>query len=93
MRPFITYFTLATFCLTPGPGSVITISGQGQQMDIKLLNRGDDQQCASIEEREKARNEIHQIANSAAILAATGHIHTCNGSYTRMEGCCFYQHD
>ena len=33
-----------------------------------------------MEERERARNEIHQIANSAILAIATGHIHTCNGT-------------
>ena len=34
--------------LSSGPGSVIIVSGQGQEIDIKLLDKGDDQlQCAS----------------------------------------------
>ena len=36
-----------------------------------------------MKKRNKARNNIHQIANSAILLAAkiaTGHIHTCNGT-------------
>ena len=68
------YFTLATLCLIPGPGSVIIISGQGQKTDIKVLDRNDNQQCASMEETGRARNEIRQIANSA-ILATI-----CNGT-------------
>jgi hypothetical protein len=44
-----------------------------------MLERGDDWQCPSVEERERARNEIHQIASSA-ILVSTGHIHICNGT-------------
>ena len=72
MSLFATYLTLVVLCL-PRPGSV---SGQGREMDIKVLDRGDDQQCALAEERERARNEINQIA----ILATTGHIHTCNGT-------------
>ena len=63
-------------CLSSRPGSVIVISGQGQEIDIKLLDRGSDQQCASVEEIERARNEIHQIA----ILATTGQLYTCNGT-------------
>ena len=73
------YLTLATLCLIPGPGSVIIISDQGQKTDIKVLDRNDNQQCASMEETGRARNEIRQIANSA-ILAATVYIHTCNGT-------------
>ena len=72
MSLFATYLTLVVLCL-PRPGSV---SGQGREMDIEVLDRGDDQHCASVEERERARYEINQIA----ILAATGHIHTCNGT-------------
>ena len=30
--------------------------------------------------RERARDRIHQIANSVIVAIATGHIHTCNGS-------------
>ena len=37
-------------------------------------------ECAPIEEREKARNEIHEIANSAISAIAALHIHTCNGT-------------
>ena len=32
--------------------------------DVKMLERGDDWQCPSMEERERARNEIHQIIHS-----------------------------
>ena len=62
------------------PQSVVVASGQGQLTSIKVLERGDDWQCPSMEERETMRNEIHQIANSI-ILTATGHqLHTCNGT-------------
>ena len=81
MSEFVTYLMLVVVCLSPGPGSVILISGQGQTTDVQVLERGDDWQCPPMEERERARNEIHQIANSA-ILATTGHIYryTCNGT-------------
>ena len=46
--------------------------GQAQMSDVKLLERGDDWQCPSVEKREKARNEIHETAN----LATTGHSYT-----------------
>jgi hypothetical protein len=69
MSRFITYLVLVVAYLSPGPGSVIVISGQGQKTDTKVLDRGDDQQCASVEERERARNEIRQITHSA--IAAT----------------------
>ena len=80
MSQFVTYLILVVLiCLCSGPGSVIIASGQGQKTDIKVLDKGDDQQCALIKETGRARNEIHQIANSA-ILAATVYIHTCNGT-------------
>ena len=44
-------------CLSPGPGSIIIISGQGQTTDVKILEEGGDCQCASVEERERARND------------------------------------
>ena len=62
-------------CLSPGPGSIIVVSGQGLVTNfIKVLDRSDGQQCASAEERGRIRNEIDQIANSA-ILATV-----CNGT-------------
>ena len=82
MRQFVAYLVPVLLnCLSPGPGSVIVISGQEQKTSTKVLEESDDCQCASAEERERARNEIHQIANSA-ILATTGHIYryTCNGT-------------
>ena len=60
----VTYLVLAVLCLSPQPGSVITASDQGQMTDVKVLERGDDWQCPSMEERESARSEIHQIAYS-----------------------------
>ena len=81
MSEIVTYLMLVVVCLSPGPGSVIIVSGQGQKTDVKVLEEGGDYQCASMEDRERARNEIHQIANSAILAAiATGHIHTCNGT-------------
>ena len=62
------------------PGSVIMASGQGQMIDVQVVERGDDWQCPSMEERERARNKIHQITNSVILAIATGHIHTCNGT-------------
>ena len=47
-------------------GPVIRVNGQGQKIDIKVLQASDDidGQCSSTEKRERARNEIHQIATS-----------------------------
>ena len=55
-------------CLSHGSGSIILINGQGQKIDIKVVDRSDidDQECPSIE---RARNEIHQIIDS--VIAAT----------------------
>ena len=55
-------------------GSVIIASGQGRMTDIKVLKRGSDWQCASMEERERTINEVHQIANSAIASSI------CNGT-------------
>ena len=46
------------------PGSVSIASGQVQVTDVKVLERGDDGKCSSMEERERARNEIHHIVLS-----------------------------
>ena len=73
------------------PQSVIVASGQGQNTNVKVLERGDDWQCPSMEERETMRNEIHQIANSAILKCNWPHSHL--QWYTRMEACCFYQYD
>ena len=74
MCQFVMYLMLSVLCLSPQPGSVITASGQGQMIDIKVLERGNDWQCPSMEERERGRNEIHQIANSAITSSI------CNGT-------------
>ena len=78
MSLFGTYSTLMVLCLSLG--SVIIISGQRHMIDTQILDGGDDGQCPSAEEMERARNELHQIANSI-ISATTGHqLHTCNGT-------------
>ena len=72
------YSTLMVLYLSLG--SVTIISGQRQMIDAQILDGGDDDQCPSAEAIERARNELHQIANSV-ILATTGHqLHTCNGT-------------
>ena len=72
MSQFIMYLTLILLCLSPGPESVVVVSGQG--LIIKVLDSSDDQQCASAEERGRARNEIDQIANSTIFASI------CNGT-------------
>ena len=41
--------------LSLSAGAVITASGQGQMGGVKVLERPDDWQCASMEERERAK--------------------------------------
>ena len=53
------------------PGSVIIASGQGQTTGLQVLERSDDWQCASLEERERARNKIHQITESVITTTFT----------------------
>ena len=60
------------------PGSVTTATGRGQVTEIKVLEGGDDWQCASVEEREGVRNEFHIILLNSAILVTTGALYTCN---------------
>ena len=73
------FSALVTLLWLSATWSVIITSGQGQKTNVRILERDDDWQCPSVEEREAMRNEIHQIANSAT-LNATGLIHTCNGT-------------
>ena len=50
------------------PGVVNVASGQGQVTDtimIRVFQGGGNGQCLSVEERERTRNEIHQIAISS----------------------------
>ena len=60
------------------PGSVIVASGQGQTTDVKVLERGDDWQCPSVEERVKVKSQINVIANQV-ITSVTG-TGICNGT-------------
>ena len=57
------------------PGSFIIASGQ--MTTVKVLERGNDWQCPSVEERERARNEINQVV-TAVISSQT--VKTCNGT-------------
>ena len=66
---------LLLFLWLSAPGSLInTASGQGQKTNAKVLQRGDDWQCPSVEERERARNEIYQIIDS--VIASS----VCSGT-------------
>ena len=48
----------------PAPWSVDMASAQVQMTDFKVLEGDGSGQCASVDEREEARNEIHQIVTS-----------------------------
>ena len=62
----VVYLIVSVFVWLSAPGSVIIVSGQGQLTDIQVLERSDDWQCPSMEERERARDRIHQISNSVS---------------------------
>ena len=64
MSWIVAYLVLSVLCLLPGPAN-----GQGQTTDVEVIESGDDWQCPSTEEREKARKKIHQIA--ALAIATT----------------------
>ena len=63
------FSSLLTLILLSAPGSVTLANGQGQMTNVKVLERGDDWQCPSVEERERARSEIHQIVASVITSA------------------------
>ena len=55
--------------LLSAPGSVTLANGQGQVTNVQVLEGGDNGRCPSVEERERARNEIHQIVASVVTSA------------------------
>ena len=60
-------------------GSVIIASGcRVQTTDIKILPRGYDSQCPSME-KERVLNEIHQIIDQVLTASVTD-TYTCNGT-------------
>ena len=69
----IAFLMFSVLCLFTA-SSVIIASGLVQVTDVKVLERADDWQCPSMEERERARNEIHQIIDS--VIASS----ICNGT-------------
>ena len=69
------YLLIVFLVLWLSNGLVTTADGQLQMTDIKVLERGDDGQCSSIEGKERALNEIHQIADS--VIASMS---MCNGT-------------
>ena len=75
------YLVLSVLCLFPE--SNIIASGQVQMIDVKVLpESGDDGQCPSVEERVRARNEMHQIVDSVITTTASIATLTCTYYYT-----------
>ena len=79
----VSYLVLSVLCLSPG--SVIKASGQGQMTDaIRTIKGGDIGQCPSMEERERARNELSQAIYSLIVAHTTMPTlpvtYTCNGT-------------
>ena len=74
--------SLLLVLLLSSPEVVNVASGQVQTTDVKVLERGDDWQCPSMEKREKARNEIQQVIDS---VIATTLLITTTASTTTMS--------
>ena len=69
------FSTIKVLCLL----SSIIIATRGQQgLEIKVLPTSVGGQCPSVEERERASNEIHQLVNETVYAAS--YSHTCNGT-------------
>ena len=59
--------------------SSIVIATRGQSgLEIKVLSTSIGGQCPSVEERERVRNEIHQLVNETVYDIAASYLHTCN---------------
>ena len=68
---------IAVLCLL----SSIVIATRGQQgLEIKVLPTSVGGQCPSVEERERVRNEIHQLVNETVYDIVASYSHTCNGT-------------
>ena len=71
------FSTIKVLCLL----SSIIIGTRGQQgLEIKVLPTSVGGQCPSVEERERASNEIHQLVNETVYDIAASYSHTCNGT-------------
>ena len=69
MNRAVAYLIICTLTPWLTSRSVILADGRVQTTNVKVLERDDNWQCPSTEERERAREEIHQIANSAIASA------------------------
>ena len=69
------FSTIIVLCLL----SSIVIATRGQQgLETKVLPPSVGGQCPSVEERERVRNEIHQLVNNiVASSTHTSYSHTC----------------
>ena len=69
--------TIVVLCLL----SSIVLTARGQQgIEIKELPTSVGGQCTSVEERERARNEIHQLVNEAVYELVSSSTHTSCGT-------------
>ena len=80
----LTEVFLMLFVLYLSPESVTTASGQVQTADaIRTLKGGGAGQCPSVEERERARNELnHFVASVIANTTSAPTMPTMTGTYT-----------
>ena len=69
--------TIVVLCLL----SSIVLTARGQPgIETKVLPTSVGGQCPSVEERERVRNEIHQLVNETVYDIAASYLHTCNGT-------------
>jgi hypothetical protein len=59
MNLIFSFFFVLLWLSSPQP--VTIAGGQGHKTNLRVLEGGDDGQCPSVEERERARNEIRQV--------------------------------
>ena len=71
------FSTIAIICLL---SSIIIANGAQQALEIKVLSTSVGGQCPSVEERERVRNEIHQLVNETVYDIAASSTHTSCGT-------------
>ena len=60
--------------------SITVANGAQLGLEIKVLPTSVGGQCPSVEERERVRNDIHQLVNESLYDIAASYSHTCNGT-------------
>ena len=60
--------------------SIVIANGAQLGIEIKVLPTSVGGQCPSVEERERVRNEIHQLVNKTVYDITASYSHTCNGT-------------